>query len=49
MIKSQLQLIRTFSYFCGMENLGKKKKTTRIKSDNFLPGEIRTLEVLYNF
>ena len=49
MIKIQMQLIRTFSYFCGMENLRKKKNKTRIKSDNFLPGEIRTLEVLYNF
>ena len=47
MIKSQMQLIRIFSYFCDMENLRKKKN--RIKSDNFLPGDIRTLEVLYNF
>ena len=46
MIKSQMQLIRIFSYFCDMENLRKKN---RIKSDNFLPGDIRTLEVLYNF
>lgn len=51
MTKSQMQLIRTFSYFCDMENLRKKQtnKQTRIKNDNFPPGEIRNLEVLYNF
>lgn len=50
MTKSQMQLIRTFSYFCDMENLRKKtNKQTRIKNDNFPPGEIRNLEVLYNF